>query len=376
MASTVNVGTGGQASKTGFKSQPREILGHILAQLHNCSQTKPGQWQACCPVHKGGREADKSFGVHLRSDGAILLNCFAGCAKSAILAALGVTARDLAPERAGPGPDRTRTRSATPTAPTPKPAPPKEWGADVARWSKNFADWPKARQLLAADLGVPEWAFDALPIGAMRKRDVDNPDGHREGACWTFPERDGRDERYVGVMIRKVDASAKTRKKALGGANRGLTIPAGLKDRRGGRLFVVEGPSDTLAMWAGGARVVGRPGLDTGVREIAVYARIHDIREIVWIVENDGLKKMAESRAAARRLAAELPYATVRTATPPDGAKDPREWLAARVGPTSTREEWTEAVDELKRRLLAGAELVPPADTISTGSATRLRKKA
>jgi hypothetical protein len=52
-------------------------------------------WKARCPDHDD-REA--SLSIHEGGDGRVLLKCFAGCETSDIVAALGLSMRDLMPE--------------------------------------------------------------------------------------------------------------------------------------------------------------------------------------------------------------------------------------------------------------------------------------
>ena len=77
----------------------------ILPLLLKARQRQPGQYSAVCPAHD-----DKSPSLVIRenTDGAVLLHCFAGCAPSAVVAALGLELSDLFPprERSGREPKR------------------------------------------------------------------------------------------------------------------------------------------------------------------------------------------------------------------------------------------------------------------------------
>jgi len=61
-------------------------------------------WQGKCPAHK---DETASLSLSCASDGKILLNCFAGCAKENILSVLGFSFQDLFPERPETKPKRT-----------------------------------------------------------------------------------------------------------------------------------------------------------------------------------------------------------------------------------------------------------------------------
>lgn len=55
-----------------------------------------GKWKACCPAHED-REPSLSIAQH--PDGRVLLHCFAGCSTVDVLAAVGMSMKDLMPEK-------------------------------------------------------------------------------------------------------------------------------------------------------------------------------------------------------------------------------------------------------------------------------------
>ena len=71
----------------------------ILHQLSKVRQRQLGQWSARCPAH-----ADKSPSLSVREnpDGAVLINCLAGCDVHDVVAALGLKLSDLFPPREQP----------------------------------------------------------------------------------------------------------------------------------------------------------------------------------------------------------------------------------------------------------------------------------
>jgi len=79
-----------------------------LQQLRGYRQTGQGQYQACCPNHK---DQEASLSISEKSDGTILLHCFAGCLNEDILNELGLKMQDLFPEGG-------RGRYITPQTPT------------------------------------------------------------------------------------------------------------------------------------------------------------------------------------------------------------------------------------------------------------------
>lgn len=342
-------------------------LPRILSQLHSCTQTKPDQWQAACPVHKGGKEADRSFGIRIDATGRVLLNCFTGCQPSDIWAALGVTARDLAPDD-GAAPDL----GAVPIDPRPTP---EEWEAHCEQWSANFKGAPAARSGLAGMLGLPESVFDQFPgIGARLGRSDEHPEGHPNGACWTFPERDAAG-RIVGVALRFKDGT----KRVETGSARGLSVPAGWAERPG-PLYLPEGVTDTLALTAAGCAAIGRPGLNTGIRTLAelVCAQVPTARQLIWLGENDRDDKTGKwpgrdaSLIAAAKFAAEVPGHTVLFALPPNlWQKDVRGWACGLV---SEGLLWSQVADRLKKglkpRIVKPAAPAPPPPPPSLGTGT------
>jgi twinkle protein len=67
----------------------------ILSRLDGVKKTARG-WQARCPSHD---DRNASLHVSKGDDGRTLLNCFAGCSVENVTAALGITVKDLFPER-------------------------------------------------------------------------------------------------------------------------------------------------------------------------------------------------------------------------------------------------------------------------------------
>jgi len=70
----------------------------LLDRLDGVKPTGPGRFMARCPAH-----ADKSpsLGVKDCGDGFTIVNCLAGCETEDVLAAVGLSFRDLYPEKIG-----------------------------------------------------------------------------------------------------------------------------------------------------------------------------------------------------------------------------------------------------------------------------------
>ena len=67
----------------------------LLARLDGARQIGADRWQARCPAHE-----DRSPSLSIRiTDDKLLVHCFSGCAPDDILAAVGLTWRDLFSDR-------------------------------------------------------------------------------------------------------------------------------------------------------------------------------------------------------------------------------------------------------------------------------------
>ncbi|MBN3763409.1 hypothetical protein [Burkholderia sp. Ac-20365] len=66
----------------------------VLDHLHGARAVGHGRWTACCPAHNDRRP---SLAITEKSDGALLLHCFSGCAVGDIVAAIGLDLSDLFP---------------------------------------------------------------------------------------------------------------------------------------------------------------------------------------------------------------------------------------------------------------------------------------
>ena len=70
----------------------------LLERLEGVRATGPRGWVARCPAH---HDKTPSLSVRELPDGRVLVHCFAGCDVHDILAAVGLSLRDLFPERLG-----------------------------------------------------------------------------------------------------------------------------------------------------------------------------------------------------------------------------------------------------------------------------------
>lgn len=66
----------------------------VLSRLDKVKAAGAGKWKACCPAHD---DRDPSLSIREADDGKVLLHCWAGCFTNDVLAAIGLTVRDLFP---------------------------------------------------------------------------------------------------------------------------------------------------------------------------------------------------------------------------------------------------------------------------------------
>ena len=145
------------------------------------------------------------------------------------------------------------------------------------------------------------------------------------------------------------------------GGKRGLSVPAGCRDRPG-PVLVVEGPTDALALTAAGLAAVGRPSAAGGVGHLAgLLADLDPARDVLVVGENDrkddgSWPGRAGAESIARGLAGTLGR-PVKVAYPPDGAKDVRDWL---TDPARADTPWPDRGAGLLAHLTATAADPPP----------------
>jgi len=132
----------------------------VLSRLTNPKRVGAG-WVARCPAHDDKRP---SLSVSEGDEGRVLVHCHAGCSADAIAKALGLTLRDLMPEREPPR-----------ASPSPKPP--------AARWSAGSGDGDRDNV----------YATAAEAIAELERRN-----GPRS-ACWVYQAADGMP---VGVVVR------------------------------------------------------------------------------------------------------------------------------------------------------------------------------
>lgn len=175
-----------------MNTSPIDAVLEALKELTEREAVTSGTgWLACCPAHE---DQNPSLSVSEGNDGRVLLNCFSGCATVSVLAALGMTTRDLFPEHSGTstadvstGSRRTqtfsqpqeqqsekRTRQTWPTSCEAISALEKNRGQRSAAWTYRDAEWNEVGHVLrwdresgAEDIRPLAKTVDGWVVGAM-----------------------------------------------------------------------------------------------------------------------------------------------------------------------------------------------------------------
>jgi hypothetical protein len=263
------------------------------------------QWTACCPAHD---DSKASLSVGVGQGGRLLVHCHAGCSAANVIASLNLPLGLLGtsiPELAALG-DLADSHEA------------RDWEAHAGA-AHEAAMARGGLGELALELGVSAKALAELGVGRHPGRDA-----------WTFPERDAGG-RVIGVLMR----GPRGRKWAEEGSRRGLSFAEEWLRLLEGPVFLVEGATDATALASLGLAAVGRPSSKGGVELLGELLAVSD-REIVVVGDRDRERDRGRipgvegALYTARKLAEELGRA-VRWGLPPDGAKDSRAWLNARL---------------------------------------------
>jgi hypothetical protein len=239
-----------------------------------------------------------------------------------------------------------------------------DWAARVRMHAEAFT--PEQRQKLAHALGLPEAALCAVAIGYISLGPHRGESGERLGPCWTFPEVNGRGE-VIGLTCRYASGE----KKAWPRASRGLTVPAGWRDRDG-PVLCVEGPSDVLALTAIGLAAIGRPNNTGGAELLAeLLADLSPDRPVIVLGELDPkVDGTWPGRDGAAKVAGELAVKIGRSVfwrLAPWPAKDVRDWVLSRKLDPCCADEWDQAGQALLAELEKKRQKAEPATERQAG---------
>jgi putative DNA primase/helicase len=264
---------------------------------------------------------------------------------------------DLKPQRGG-------KKKPTPVSPPPaKPTLPPS--ADLLATAKHYSSddhfTAEQRELVGAQLGVPPSAFALVPLTGVNGVKL-GEDAVTKFFTTEHPECDAD-----GTLINLVSRDPQRTPKYLSrkGLPRGLSLPAA-KPTPGGRVYIPEGPTDTLAILASGLFAFGRPGSEGKEELIAEYIRKHIPAEceIVFVAENDkkddGKWPGLDNAIKTAKAVATLLKRPVRYALVPDGVKDARAWLNH---PDRGSTPYAERGKELGERLYSASVPELPGET-------------
>lgn len=232
-----------------------------------------------------------------------------------------------------------------------KSANPSNWDDQAKRFAKNLAATPNYRNALAKRLGLPVAALDAIPLLGYRNSGSNFVE-------FTSPETDAN-ETIIGISTRVETKGKKPEKLFVKGGKRGLTLPAGWRERPG-VMFVVEGLTDVLALFFAGLACIGRPSNKAGGKFLAELFGTWP-GEYLIVGENDQ-KPDGEwpGRDGAESLAKMLAQSLgkpVKWTMPPADTKDVRAWL---IDKARGETPWPKRGEELACILVANAATVDP----------------
>jgi hypothetical protein len=322
-----------------------ELLQNVLSRLGEITTRGDGsQHAACCPAHEDKRP---SLSIRTGDDGRVLLKCHAGCETKLVLQAIGLDFKDLfLPEtRSSDRRSGHKQRSTGKLAKKPEERR-INWEAKAKKCAAALT--PLNRDWLAHHLGIPDTAFDTLPVGYLAETD-----------SYTFPERD-HEGKYCGILCRFRNKDKKT----LTGSTRALTVPHGW-DQLQTPVLVPEGSSDTLTLTTLGIASIGRPNSTGGINALKYFlATCAADRPVVILGERDQKPggnwpgqdgAIATAQAVANHLGRQVMWAF-----PPAPFKDVRDWVRAQE-PDLWAIADAEMLAALGRKLL---ELVLPTATV------------
>ncbi len=150
----------------------------FLGRLVGARARGQGRWVARCPAHD---DRNPSLNIAEAASGTVLIKCFAGCATADVLAAVGLSFRDISPDRPWP----KRRRSAGPT-PMPVPEEVREDRTGVSLWDNAHPVAAAHRE--AHDRREAAWRAREAAYGATFDRLMD--EYRRASAFWTDSARE------------------------------------------------------------------------------------------------------------------------------------------------------------------------------------------
>jgi len=301
----------------------------LLPRLQGVTQPNPNQWSACCPAHRDSRP---SLSVTETDDYRLLVYCHAGCDPEDIMGVVGLKVCNLFPsdyaifKALKKGKRKQHALHTGRPAAESDPAIVPDWLVESmtshAKTCFQTAITGNHLPTLGQQLLLPTQALFDFGVG------VEFPGGH---PLWTFPERDANN-RIVGIVIRTNTGKKWCEK----GSRRGLIIahrppPNAISDPTA-PLYIPEGHTDCIALYAAGCLAIGRPAArlnGAAERWLADFllGRPHlwQERPIVVTGDNDSAGRQG-AQATAENLSRILGKAVVHD-YPPYVYNDMRDWI-------------------------------------------------
>ncbi|WP_333660062.1 toprim domain-containing protein [Meiothermus cerbereus] len=273
----------------------------LLSRLTNVHPAGRDKWRATCPAHGSGK--NQALSVALKGD-KLLLHCFAGCSPDSVLAAVGLSWRDLYTGESRPwlAPGYYRPVAPEPTTPLEARERWQKWWDRAKPRHPLLKTYLRARGLSIeppASLRLALWGEQ--PVMLAR---VEGPQG-LAGMHLTLLKPDGS-----GRLEKKLAAGSKP----LGGAIRLYPLETGKP------LALTEGIETALAVHQATGWPVWACVSAIGLERVQLPA---EAREVVICADHDKAGLEA-ANGLARRLLAES--RKVRLATPP---REGQDWLDA-----------------------------------------------
>lgn len=296
-------------------------LDQFVPFLKKVKKTSNGYKARCpCPGHL---DETPSFGFKRSDDGKkILFICRAGCSFTKIISAINdlrSAHRDASGVKAANKDGINTSLSAELDR--------ELFNARLRKLNKKFikALTPELLHELCEKLDIPSKFLRAF-IEALRAFDVG---WSSKRQCWSFPFRDG-DGTIIGITYRP----RKGDKFVEDDSNQGLFLPKDWKELTG-TVYVPEGLSDAVALYAMGIPVIGRFNNTHGAELLAEVSK-HLKCEFVILGDNDSKRDgswagLVGVKAVSEKLA-RLLGRPVKWALPPTDVKDVRSWLISQGG--------------------------------------------
>lgn len=186
--------------------------------------------------------------------------------------------------------------------------------------SLHFAKMSEAMRSSMSTIALDHCAgLLGLPIDPLVRLCVGWSSFHR-ATSWPMRDADGN---VIGIRLRCPETA---RKWAVTGSRAGLIFdPDSMREQRGGRVWVVEGPTDTAALLSIGIDAVGVPSAGGSCELLVDLARRMRPEQLVIVADADD----AGRHGAERIRDAVVIVAPVRMINTPSGIKDVRAWVCA-----------------------------------------------